>query len=101
MSDHPRNRPVRWGRFLIILFVTLVGIAILLHSLWSSGARRRLDAQVAAYRAAGEPIEPQDFVVTGVADADDAALDLRAAAAAIDPTNPVWTTFKDLRDEPA
>lgn len=101
MTTRVRSRPVRWGRVFVMSFVLLLLVGLLLHWMWTIGARRRLDAQVAVYRAAGEPIEPADFTVAGVADADNAAIDLRAAHAAIDRDSQAWTTFEKLDEEPA
>jgi hypothetical protein len=52
-----------------------------------------LARQVAAYRAAGEPIEMSDFVVRGVADDDNAVIPLREAAASIDEKTEVAKKF--------
>ncbi len=82
MNDtfHPRRR---WPWVLLLLAVLLVLLTVAGYGVWSTGARRRLDHEVAALKAAGEPIELSDFVVTNVADADNAALDPRAAALSI------------------
>ena len=101
MTTRVRSRPFRWGRVIVISFVLLLLVGLLLHWMWTIGARRRLDAQVAVYRAGGEPIEPADFTVAGVADVDNAALDLRAAHAAIDRDSEAWIAFDKLDEGPA
>jgi hypothetical protein len=101
MTDRASTRPARWGRGILIALALLLVILVVAHWIWTTGARRRLDAQVAAYKAAGEPIEPGDFAAKGVADAENAVLDLRAAAAAIDRKAATWKTFDDLPENPA
>ena len=49
---------------------------------WGHEAQRRLDAEIAAIRARGEPILIEDFTVQPVPDSENAALLLRKAAAA-------------------
>ena len=51
---------------------------------------------MAAYKAAGEPIEPVDFEVKGVADKDNAALELRVAGRVLDRESPVWQAYDQL-----
>jgi hypothetical protein len=95
MSDD-YSGPRRWPWLLLALGVLLLLLLFGGHWVWSTGSGRRLAAQVALYRAAGEPIEPKDFVVTGVSDADNAAIDLRKAATGIDETTEVWKEYEKL-----
>jgi hypothetical protein len=64
---------------------------------WTVNSSGALDHQVAAYRAAGEPIEPGDFVVTGVRD-DDNAVPLLRDAAKFDTTTDAWKTYEKVDD---
>jgi len=97
--DPSARTGTRWGRVLGILALLLVLLLAGAHRLWGIGSARRLERLAGEYRAAGEPIEPADFVVTGVADADNAAFDLRAAAAMLDqPGDAAWAAFEKLID---
>src|SRR5437868_3951824 len=80
MSAHPphhRSRRLTWAALIFILIVAALAGA---HWMWSVSAAKSLEQQIAAYKAAGEPIEVGDFAVHGVDEADNAAPDLRAAA---------------------
>jgi hypothetical protein len=75
--------------FVMMLLLPLVGLA--------APAPKTLDDQVAAYKAAGEPIEPADFNSKGTPDADNAAVELRAAGAALkSDTDPAWVAYQKL-----
>ena len=101
MTDRsqPRRLRKRWAVLALLILCMLLVIGW--HRLWTVGAGRRLNRLVATYRAAGQPIEPEDFVVDDVAPADNAVLDLRAAAAAIDRTTPAWKALSESNDDPA
>lgn len=96
-----RSEPRRIRRRWLILGLLLLAMVLAIgwHRLWTIGATRRLAKQVATYRAAGQPIELEDFLVLGVARADNAVPELRAAAAAIDRTTDIWTKLRDRRNE--
>jgi hypothetical protein len=72
------------------LLLPLVGLA--------AAAPKTMDDQIAAYKAAGEPIEPKDFEPKGVADADNAAAELRAAFAAFKSEDPAWQAYEKLEN---
>ena len=93
------DRTPRWGRRFGVAFLLFVLLIVGGFYAWTARGRSGLARQVAAYRAAGEPIEMSDFIVHGVADADNAALALKEAAAAIDEKSDVWKVY-DHFDEP-
>jgi hypothetical protein len=77
------ERRFPWGKtILITLALLLIGL-IAIYWLMGRGAESRLLALAETYRKNGEPIYPQDFIQPAIAPADNAVLDLRAAADAI------------------
>jgi hypothetical protein len=88
MSEKAHRFP-RWFKVLTLLGVAVIGIIGLGYYIWAHGAGTELDAQVAAYQAAGEPIEPGDFLVAHIDDDDNAAVALREAAR-IDQASREW-----------
>jgi hypothetical protein len=95
----PRRFKKRWA-FLILLLLVM-GLMIGGHWIWTIGAGRRVTKLVATYRAAGQPIEPDDFRLVGVVGGENAVDDLRAAARAIDQTTDAWKAYEQSRDIPA
>ena len=99
-SREVRIRPKRrWLRRLALAALLLVGLVVAGH--WGLGkvAERRLNEQVAAYRAKGEPMLPAEIArldADTVGDADNAALVLRAAAASVDTKSDAWQAFNEL-----
>jgi hypothetical protein len=81
-------------QILAVLFVSLIGATIVGYFLWARGAGGGLDKQVAAYKAAGEPIEPADFIAAHIEDDDNAAVALREAAR-IDEKSKEWKAADD------
>ena len=75
----PRSR-WRLARWLLLLPALLVA----LHFGLGTIEKRKLGRLVEQYRRDGEPILPEDFDQPTIPDADNAAIDLRAAAATID-----------------
>src|SRR4051812_23274228 len=74
----------RWLRRIGLSVVVLVLLLAAGHWYWGHQAERQLAGRLAELRAAGEPVAPADLAGPAVPDADNAAIDLRAAAAAID-----------------
>ena len=72
-----------WLKRLLISFTLFYATIVGLYLWWSRSTTARLDALVAAARANGEPILPQDFTPADVPDADNAAFFLRRAASSI------------------
>ena len=71
----------------MIVMTILVVAVVAGRWIWGHSAWKELDEQIAAYRAAGEPIEVDDFIGSGVPDADNAALALRSACRWINKLN--------------
>src|SRR5258706_8547642 len=65
------------------MLLLVVGV-ILFHAIWGYRAQSQVDRLVARYRAAGEPTTPEDLAETQVPDANNRAIEIRAAAALID-----------------
>ena len=79
LSAHPYRPAARFGLALLGLAVVTVATWFA----WAAVARHRLAAEVDAVRRRGEPTRPEDFPDPPVADADNAAVAWRAAAAAV------------------
>lgn len=60
-------------------------------------ARRALEADLEALRQKGEPVRPEDFIRPAVNDAENAALNLRAAAKSIDQKSKAFRAYTDAR----
>lgn len=76
----------RFGLRTFCLLLVLIPVG---YSLWSSTERAGLDAMVARYRARGEPMRLEDFAShpsSAAAAADNPAVELEVAAAAVDRT---------------
>ena len=96
-SDGPSKRSgARWLKWLGVSVALLVPTAVGGHWWWGRSAERRLDAMIARYRAAGEPMLPSDLVAPSVADDQNAVIDLRAAAALIDTKSDAWDSYGRL-----
>jgi hypothetical protein len=97
MSDHEHAQPRRrrWGLILFTSLLLLIGILVLMHWAWGSGGQKRLAKQAAAYKAAGEPIEPGDFARREpLSDEDNGAIDLRDAFKSIDQTTEIYKNYE-------
>ena len=89
----------RWPWVVMGVVALAIVAGLVAYAIWSMGSARRLARQIAVYRAAGEPIEPGDFVVRGVGDADNAVMDLRHAAATVDESGAAWREFYHFPDQ--
>src|SRR5438128_2562768 len=102
MSEHrtsdgpPKRSGARWLKWLGLTFSLLVAAGVGGHWWWGQSAERRLDAMIARYRAAGEPMLPSDLVAPSVPDDQNAVIDLRAAAALIDTKSDAWDAYGRL-----
>ena len=69
----------------VLCFLSLKHLLVPALASADQDAVHRLDEQVAAYKAAGEPIEPRDFESTGsISETENAAIELRKSGAAVD-----------------
>lgn len=80
--------------------VTVVVTIALLPALVAASPKQELEEQVAAYKKAGQPIEPVDFVVKGVDETQNAASDLSGAARWIDDKAAVWVEAFEQPEDP-
>ena len=83
----------RWGRRFGIAIVTLIVAAFVGHGVWSLTESRKLEAQIAAIQAAGEPILPADFGPADTDAPDNAVTQLVAAAGLLQTKDATWKTF--------
>ena len=96
MTKASASHKIGWLPLLCLMAAGLILVAALILWLWQVGVKNRLMAQVAAYRAAGEPIWVTDFAAPAVPDAQNAAIDLAAAADSIDEKSDAWTQYDKL-----
>jgi hypothetical protein len=90
------QRPIRWGRWVLLVLFLAPLLGLILHGFWGRGQRRALDRIMAAYRTAGEPTVAQDLETPYVSDEDNAALGLRAAAGALNTKSEAWQRWDAL-----
>lgn len=84
MGDTFKGNETRpWGRWLLAAAAMGVVALVAGYFLWTASLQRRLDQQVAALRAAGEPVEITDLTAPSVPDERNAVIDLRRAAATL------------------
>ncbi len=72
-----------WLKRLAVAYVLLAAGTVALRYGWYRAARGRVGGQVAAWRAAGQPVLAGDFASPRVADSENGAVLLRAAAQSI------------------
>lgn len=100
VADAARPTPPR-RRWLKRAAVTagLLGLALIaLRWWWGSEAERRLQAKIAEYRAAGQPVLAEDFALPPVPDDENAAVLLRRAADLLVPPADSATSLSDFGD---
>jgi hypothetical protein len=101
--DPPR---FRWLKRTAVGFSILIVLLIGVRVIWGAAAERRLAAFVDACKAAGEPIEPEDFERSALPDNENAAILINEAITAFntagfpipytfDPFHPSSTTWMD------
>ncbi|HYO10948.1 MAG TPA: hypothetical protein VER17_18430 [Tepidisphaeraceae bacterium] len=86
----------RWGWILLLGAVALFVLLFGGHWLWTAGSAKQLARHVALIKSSGEPIEPADFRVAPVPDADNAAIDIRAAVRSVDTASEAWKAYDRL-----
>src|SRR6478609_8196042 len=94
-GSHKRSG-ARWLKRMGIALVVLVAAVVGGHWWWGRSTEGRLDAVIARYRAAGEPMLPSDLVAPAVPDNENAVIQLRAAAALINTKSAAWEAFDRL-----
>jgi hypothetical protein len=95
-EDEPlprRGRRWRWIGYAFLLLT--VGLAVAYFT-WSKRSESRLAELMDELRRAGEPVEPADLVHRPIPAEDDAAPDLRAAAAALDQKSEAFDAFNRM-----
>jgi hypothetical protein len=81
-----RHRP--WGRWLLLVAATGLIALVPAYFLWTRSLERQLDDQVAALRAAGEPILLADLTAPTIPPEQNTVIHLRRAASTLSPPNP-------------
>jgi hypothetical protein len=89
-----RDKRWWWKRVVpLVLFLVVVGS----YLGWGWYQQSQMNRQVEGYRAAGDPVWVEDFNrPTGVADEENAAVDLREAAGLIDARREEWKPIYDF-----
>jgi hypothetical protein len=88
----------RWTKRLTLLGVGLFVALVVVHGMLGWRAAAAWEADLAAYRAAGDPILASDFVGPAVPDAENAAVAVRALAKGIDVQSEAWQAFDGDRN---
>src|SRR2546426_380608 len=83
----------------LLVLVIILGI-MLAWWIWSVTEKRALFRQIAAYRAAGEPVWPTDFVTTPIPADKNAAIELHLAAQNLESEGEAWIAFDRLQNPP-
>src|SRR5437879_13534179 len=96
MADTEIRKKRRWGRWIGLSILALIAIVIGGHAYWGYWQEKKLGEEVAALRAKGEPMLPEELVNTSVPDEENAALLLKAAAASINEKEESWVESDQL-----
>jgi hypothetical protein len=94
--DHegqPTRAPRRWGRWIGLSLLGLIALLILAHAFWGWWQDKKLQEEIAALRAKGEPMLAEELVNRPVADEDNAVILLMEAAESIDESSKAWEEF--------
>ena len=89
------RRAPRWTWVLGVLLLAVLGSGAA-YWRWGNNAQKRLTAAIEDLRRRGEPVYATDLTHPPVAGADNAAIDLRAAAGFIDPRTDAWKAFQQI-----
>ena len=93
----PRRLWPRWARRTLLVLV--IGLLVA-HHLWGRSTERKLDEQIRAYAADGQPIYPADLNDPPLPDDQNAVPDLIAAAALLRRDVVEWHTYHQLNPGP-
>ena len=85
-----------WGKRILLAVGVFVVLLVVLRWWWGWEAQRRLDALIAAYRAAGQPVTLEDFQQPTPLREENGALFLQDAAAAIAMPTDVWVDLGEI-----
>jgi len=98
VSDLPQeNKPKRrWGRWIGLSFLLLIVLLVGGHAIWGWWEERKLNEEVGALRAKGEPFLPEELANSPVADGDNAVVVLLEGARSINRGTAVWRQLDHL-----
>jgi hypothetical protein len=101
-DETPRPVPPRywWLKRVLVAAGALVLLLVALRLAWGWEAQRRLDAKIAEYRAAGQPVTLDDFQRSPVPDEENAAFYLRHAIAELHAPSPDSPQFEHIASDP-
>lgn len=83
--DYPYPPRFRWLKRLVVVYLLFGALLVGIRIWWGKLAQKRLDANIAAIRASGEPALAVDMNEEPVPDADNAAYYYRQAVAKLNP----------------
>jgi hypothetical protein len=92
----PPNKPHPFSRRFVLTLLTLILAPFLAYAAWALYAQHQLTASLRAIRAAGEPIDVEDFRTPTPAPGRNAADDLLAAGRLLDTDDLDWREFDRL-----
>ena len=90
-----------WLKRILIGAGALLVLLIAMRIYWGYEADRRIQAEIARYRAAGQPVFPEDFVLPPIPDEDNAALLLEQAVEIADLPYEDYHVLATLVDDPS
>jgi hypothetical protein len=96
VPSQPAPRRKRWGLRVLAALGVLLVVAVLAHVIWGESEKRRLAAQLAAYRGAGEPVTVEElnrWPDTTSGSGENALPGLRAAGAKVDDKSDVYRAY--------
>src|SRR5215213_1835724 len=95
-EGQPTRAPRRWGRWIGFTLLGLVVLLIAGHAFWGWWQDKKLQEEIAALRAKGEPMLIEELGNSPVPDEDNAVIPLREGARSIDKENQFWQEMDQM-----
>ncbi len=89
-----QKRPRAWGRWIGFSFLGLILFLVGGHAIWGWWEERKLNEEIGALRAKGEPMLIEELMNRPVAEGDNAVILLREAAEAVNEKSAAWQEFE-------
>src|SRR4051794_17475056 len=96
MADIEIRKKRRWGRGIGLSFLGLIMFLFGGHAIWGWWEERKLNEEIGALRAKGEPMLREDLINTPVVDVDNSVVALLEGARSINPRTESWRQFEQL-----